>query len=529
MKKIIIALFALMALEGWIVHAQNLRVPQDSAKTAVTVPEEVAKPETVYLPSEKGYENQIRFYDSVLKAFSVVIGLFTLVAVIAGFIGYRDRQAMQQDYEQRKKDLKELFDASLKLNQEKFDWQREKLEKQIEDSGKRLNERYDAFDKQITERSVAAEARLAGIEILCEEIKRVAAEKKVGIEKGAKDFSEYLEQSKAAFAEKMAPPPATAPQAKKDAVKAFNEGVDLYKKGNIEGAIAKYREAIRLKPGYAEAHNNLGMALGEKGETEEEIKEHREAIRLKPDDAEAHYNLGVALRQKGETDEEIKEYREAIRLKPDYAEAHNNLGNALKNQGKLDDAIEEYREAIRWKPDYALAHNNLGNALKDQGKLDDAIEEYREAIRWKPDYALAHKKLGNALKDQEKLDDAIEEYREAIRWMPDYALAHFDLGLALRKQGKLDNAIAEYRELIRLRPDLTEAHYNLACYCSLQGRKEEALQSLVQAVDNGFHNWPLMEKDEDLNNLRDDPRFKELAEKVKACWEEKQKKEGKGK
>ena len=62
------------------------------------------------------------------------------------------------------------------------------------------------------------------------------------------------------------------------------------------------------------------------GKLDEAIAAYREAIRLKPDYAEAHSNLGIALAGQGKLDEAIAEYREAIRLKPDYAAAHNNLG-----------------------------------------------------------------------------------------------------------------------------------------------------------------------------------------------------------
>ena len=54
-------------------------------------------------------------------------------------------------------------------------------------------------------------------------------------------------------------------------------------KSKHDEAIAEYREAIRLKPDFAEAHNNLGNALQAKGKLDEAIAEYREAIRLKPD------------------------------------------------------------------------------------------------------------------------------------------------------------------------------------------------------------------------------------------------------
>ena len=66
-------------------------------------------------------------------------------------------------------------------------------------------------------------------------------------------------------------------------------------KGRLDEAIAEYREAIRLKKDYPEAHNNLGNAFRDKGRLDEAIAEYREAIRLKKDDPRAHYNLGLAL------------------------------------------------------------------------------------------------------------------------------------------------------------------------------------------------------------------------------------------
>jgi serine/threonine protein kinase/Flp pilus assembly protein TadD len=267
-----------------------------------------------------------------------------------------------------------------------------------------------------------------------------------------------------------------------------NLGNALGDKGQLDAAIAEYREALRLKPDLAVAHNNLGKALGDKGQLDAAIAEYREALRLKPDLAEAHNNLGVALRDKGELDAAIAEYHEAIRLKPDYAMAHYNLGNSLSDKGQLDAAIAEYHEAIRLKPDFAQAHNNLGNRLSDKGQLGAAIGEYREALRLKPDYAMAHYNLGNSLSDKGQLDAAIAEYHEAIRLKPDFAQAHGNLGNALYNKGQLDDAIAEYREAMRLEklrssPDgVAQILCNLGQALAHKGLLDEAIAQYREAI-----------------------------------------------
>jgi Flp pilus assembly protein TadD len=76
---------------------------------------------------------------------------------------------------------------------------------------------------------------------------------------------------------------AAAPRKGDDAVAHNERGMDLYKKGNLDGAITEYREALRLKPDFPDAHDNLGAALGDKGNLDGAIAEYREVFRLKPD------------------------------------------------------------------------------------------------------------------------------------------------------------------------------------------------------------------------------------------------------
>ena len=248
----------------------------------------------------------------------------------------------------------------------------------------------------------------------------------------------------------------------------------LYLLRKNDEAITQFKRSIALKPGSAEAHNNLGVALDEKHDLDGAIAEYREALRLKPEDAEAHYNLGIALRDKHDLDGAMAECREALRLKPHLAEAHNNLGNALRDKHDLDGAITEYREALRLKPDSAEVHNNLGNVLRDKRDLDGAMAEYRKALRLKPGLAEAHINLGVALHEKGDPDGALAEYRAALRLKPDFAEAHANLGDALRDKGDVDGAIAEYREALQLDPNLALARIKLRQAIQLKADKVRA-------------------------------------------------------
>src|SRR5213593_3157864 len=125
----------------------------------------------------------------------------------------------------------------------------------------------------------------------------------------------------------------------------------------------------------ASHHHNMGEAYRTAGKLEDAIACYRQALALKPDYAEAHTNLGIALWDQGKVAEAIACYRQALALKPNYVEAHYNLGNALLDQGKLAGAIACFRQALALKPNYVDAHLSLGLAFLSAGDLSSGFTE----------------------------------------------------------------------------------------------------------------------------------------------------------
>jgi protein O-mannosyl-transferase len=221
-----------------------------------------------------------------------------------------------------------------------------------------------------------------------------------------------------------------------------------------------WRDTVAKLPENERAHYNLGCVLERiPGRTDEAIAQYAEAVRLRPDYFKAQNNLGDALLSVGRAPEAVPHLEEALRIKPDLAEAQNSLGNALGALGRTQDAIAHYEEALRLRPGYVEAHNDLGVALeKVPVRANDAVTQFEEALRLNPEFYQAEFNLGTILKTMGKPAEAIEHYEAASRLKPDDPTIHFYLaGVLLQSPGRKDEAVAQLREVLRLQPDNEQA------------------------------------------------------------------------
>jgi protein O-mannosyl-transferase len=139
----------------------------------------------------------------------------------------------------------------------------------------------------------------------------------------------------------------------------MRRGQEAVRRGDLDGAIAHFRGAVRGNPDLPAARIGLGLALAYKGEIDEAIRQFRAALKLEPNNAEVQNSLGVALMQKGQLDEAQVHLQKSIKINPAFSKPHNSLGVVLARKGKLDEAIEQFREALRIDPSNPDAQKNL--------------------------------------------------------------------------------------------------------------------------------------------------------------------------
>lgn len=297
-------------------------------------------------------------------------------------------------------------------------------------------------------------------------------------------------------------------------------GYLLSQGGDKAGAVAAYREAIRLDPRDPVTRNNLGAVLLDLGQPAEAISALEEALRLKPIYADARNNLGAAFEKAGRLPDAQRAYRTATMIDPDHAQAYNNLGAVQLKSGDVQAAAASFARAAQLDPNFGVPALNLA-LLASPEERDDAFFARMEAAAAKPGASKQLRARVLAMRagreaDKQEWNRARGYYMDALRLMPrdttllnniavvedqlgmdreallhltealdinpDLMVAQNNVGIVHVHRGDMDLARGVFEDIVRRDPDFHRAHYNLGVVNASEGRVRDARASFGTAA-----------------------------------------------
>lgn len=114
-----------------------------------------------------------------------------------------------------------------------------------------------------------------------------------------------------------------------------NRGVERKRKGDLDGALADYAEAIRLNPDDPFAFNNRANTRRDKGDLDGAIADYTEALRVDPGYTAAYVNRGMVHERKGDTDKARADYEAALARPPKYGNGRGGQEMARRRLAAL--------------------------------------------------------------------------------------------------------------------------------------------------------------------------------------------------
>ena len=266
----------------------------------------------------------------------------------------------------------------------------------------------------------------------------------------------------------VSPPPGPGAPPETTGQSHYNQGVLLFRQGDVNGAIEQFRMAVGENPRDTKARNNLGVLLEKTGDTQGAMQQYRAALQVDPNNKLSHRLLARAMAQSGNIDGAIDQYETTVKLDPGDPGVHNDFGVALHRRGDENDAIYQYRKALALDPRDFAAHRNLADALNETGDTAQAIKELRIADQLHPDDPIIHNALGNLLFEQNDLSASMAQWQEANRLDPRNPDALAGMSIGYWKMGLKRQAMESYRQAVALAPGYlcddaqlrTQGHWN---------------------------------------------------------------------
>jgi TolB-like protein len=310
-----------------------------------------------------------------------------------------------------------------------------------------------------------------------------------------------------------------------DAYQAYLQGRALLNRRGaaIPLALASFRRAVELDPGYAQAwasisqaHTVLGIfGFARRSETRpQSIGAARRAIELDPRAASGHVALACAtLVHDNDRTAAQASFERALSLNP-----HDVQGRCWYALfylqcvcGELDRGLVEARLAFESDPLSAYAMTIFAAANLLAGRLDEGIALAQRALGQDPDAFLGHWVLGLAQSDAGRQEDAIATLQHAADMSSRHPFAITGLALAFARLGQREKAGALYRELLGRAPHAYVPGAQLALAASAAGLSEEALAHARRAwADREPPFILLARRFPEYAALRADPRFQEI-------------------
>ncbi len=252
----------------------------------------------------------------------------------------------------------------------------------------------------------------------------------------------------------------------------------------VNEAVAEFRQAVALNPGYPRLHYYMALAyLSQEGShaIPQALAELADEIRRHPDAYSAHYLAGLIYVQQRELEKALPYLEKAASLEPTNPDAALYLGQTLYLLGQSDRGVSVLQKGVELTKDpsrnqyqIAKAHYLLGQFFNRKGKLEEAkqqlalVEEYRSKA---------------AVQDQERLQIYLgtgmgggDELKNAVNNMEGRAVIVAPQPPTPEQQAELEKAAKFFAEVA------AKAYSQLGLLRAREADFKRAAQLLAQAA-----------------------------------------------
>lgn len=275
-------------------------------------------------------------------------------------------------------------------------------------------------------------------------------------------------------------------------------------------------DPIRNSPRFRQLVASLDGAARKQDRRIEETLDRFDALRTGSYDGDDWHSVGVDLLRLRKLDESIVAFENAIKLDGKTSTALYNMACALSLKGDTRAAADSLQRAVQ---------NGFDNVekLKNDPDLRNVRSEVNvaELIQMAEDLELhtGWKGVGSWFffgGEEGAWKEKLPHYEAMTRKHPNLGRTWFNLGYAQLQAGENEASARSFQKALQLGYRAGASTYNTACAYARAGNNDRAFEWLQKTRAIGFKLHDYLEDDDDLDNLHDDPRWRQLRQQVRA-------------
>jgi len=271
--------------------------------------------------------------------------------------------------------------------------------------------------------------------------------------------------------------PAGEPSLSTQADKLYSEGDGLYRRGEVQGALEKFNQALSLyrrmddHTGAIKALNLIGRIYYDREQYAKAQEHFEQALAVvqqvgdRRSEGATLNNIGLIYDRQGEYKKALEYLQRALQIRrelhdqPGEGTNLNNLGLAYKHLGQNVEALEHFEQALQIRrelhdqPGEAQVRNNIGTVYLSQGYYKKALEHFSQALpilrqeRKRADEGGTLSNLGQCYYGLGQYAEALRYYERALEILRQVG-ATASIGTVLNNLGQVYDDLGQYEKAL---------------------------------------------------------------------------------
>jgi len=256
----------------------------------------------------------------------------------------------------------------------------------------------------------------------------------------------------------------------------------------------------------------------------EQDKQYKKAIEYyntansKDVSASVHQRISICYYELGDYEAALVSINQALNMDSTALSYMAQKANIYYEMGNVQSAISEWDEVLKKQPEYGFGYYRRGWFKELAGDMEGAIEDLSMSIVLEPDFSYAYVSRGDVYQKQGKKELAEADFRKVIE-IEDSPEKYDCLHYAYEGLGQYEKAIAAIDSIIAREEDRAGSYYDAACLYSRMKDKDNALRCLEKSLELGYMRFAHIERDFDMDFIRNTEEYKALIQKYKSKHE----------